>query len=80
MLEPCKLQACAIQNCLTKNGYNESKCTEVIDQLYLCCKQYYEENGNQQTTCCPTIKLLDLKLSQRKLGPIDAQLLETKKA
>ena len=33
-----KPQACAIQNCLMKNGYNESKCSYYIDELYKCCK------------------------------------------
>ncbi|CUM66198.1 uncharacterized protein PRCAT00003856001 [Priceomyces carsonii] len=74
--EPCKPEACAIQNCLEANGYNESKCSKLIDSLYLCCKQYYEENGDEQTTCCPKLNLLKLKLKQRELGRIDAELVE----
>lgn len=74
--EPCKPEACAIQNCLESNNYNESKCTKVIDNLYLCCKGFYEANGDVQTTCCPKINLLKLKLKQRELGPIDAELIE----
>ncbi|CAH6723686.1 cx9C motif-containing protein 4, mitochondrial [[Candida] jaroonii] len=76
-VEPCKAEACAIQNCLQTNGYNESKCTKLIDKLYLCCKNYYESNGAEQTTCCPKINLLQLKLKQRELGQIDAELINT---
>ncbi|CAI5756596.1 unnamed protein product [Candida verbasci] len=75
--ETCKAQACAIQDCLQSNGYNESKCTKQIDKLYKCCKQFYEENGKDaKSVCCPKFNLLQLKLQQRELGPIDAQLIE----
>ncbi|MCH0629535.1 hypothetical protein JNB11_06140 [Kocuria palustris] len=77
--DPCLPQACAIQRCLEKNGYNESKCSKVIDALYLCCKTFYEENGTDQTTCCPKIEKLQLKLKQRELGQIDAELISTNK-
>ncbi|KAK6457670.1 Cx9C motif-containing protein 4, mitochondrial [Scheffersomyces xylosifermentans] len=74
--DPCKPEACAIQNCLQTNGYNEAKCTKVIDQLYLCCKQFYEKNGKESTSvCCPKFNLLQLKLKQRELGSIDAELI-----
>lgn len=80
MGDPCLPQACAIQNCLEKNGYNESKCTKVIDELYLCCKKFYDDNGGTElTTCCPKVLLLKLKLEQRNLGSIDAEVLETLK-
>lgn len=75
--DPCKPQACLIQDCLLANNYNEAKCTKVIDNLYLCCKKYYEENGTDQTTtCCPKFSLLQLKLKQRELGSIDAEMIE----
>lgn len=80
MSDPCKPEACAIQACLGKNGYNEAKCTDLIDKLYLCCKNHYLQNGEIQTTCCPKPKLLNLKLKQRELGNIDAELIETRKA
>lgn len=74
-VEPCKAEACAIQDCLQRHGYNEAKCTKLIDKLYLCCKSYYEENGqDKQTTCCPKFNLLQLKLKQRELGQVDANL------
>lgn len=76
--DPCKPEACAIQSCLESHQYNEAKCTKVIDALYLCCKQYYESNHTKDpTTCCPKFNLLQLKLKQRELGKIDAQLIET---
>ena len=79
MSDPCKPEACAIQDCLQSNGYNEAKCTKLIDKLYLCCKQFYETNGPQQTTCCPKFDLLQLKLKQRELGQIDALVIDTNK-
>lgn len=73
----CKPFACAIQDCLQKNGYNESKCTKVIDELYKCCKKFYEQNGPEaQSVCCPKFNLLQLKLKQRLLGKIDAELIQ----
>lgn len=33
--------ACAIQNCLTKNNYSESKCNTQIKALYQCCTTMY---------------------------------------
>lgn len=77
--DPCKPEACAIQDCLAASGYNESKCTKLIDKLYLCCKNYYEQNGDVQTTCCPKLNLLNLKLKQRELGSVDAQMIELKR-
>lgn len=72
----CKPQACAIQNCLESNGYNESKCTKIIDELYKCCKQFYEDEGpDAKSVCCPKFNLLQLKLKQRLLGKIDAKLI-----
>ena len=76
MSDPCKTEACAIQNCLGANNYNESKCTKVIDALYLCCKQFYEKNGSEaKLVCCPKIGLLELKLKQRELVSIDAEMI-----
>lgn len=78
--DPCLKEACAIQDCLNANNYNESKCLKVIDNLYLCCRKYYEENGpDKQTTCCPKFSLLQLKLKQRLLGKIDAELVELRR-
>lgn len=75
--DPCKPEACAIQNCLQANNYNESKCTKIIDNLYLCCKNFYEQQGKEASSvCCPKFNLLQLKLKQRELGKIDAEMIE----
>ncbi|WPK25807.1 hypothetical protein PUMCH_003138 [Australozyma saopauloensis] len=72
----CKPFACAIQNCLQENGYNESKCTKVIDELYKCCREFYEKEGPEAlSVCCPKFNLLQLKLKQRLMKQIDAKLI-----
>ncbi|AEO65817.1 uncharacterized protein THITE_2048305, partial [Thermothielavioides terrestris NRRL 8126] len=66
---PCHPRACAIQNCLTKNGYDEAKCAQFVDALYECCQAFYERNGdNAATVSCPKPNLLRLKMEQRKRG------------
>ncbi|KAH3903541.1 Cmc4p SCDLUD_001183 [Saccharomycodes ludwigii] len=60
--EPCKKQACAIQDCLKKNGYDDQKCIEKIMRLYNCCFNYYKESGETKTICCPTIEKLHEKM------------------
>ncbi|RKU42684.1 Cx9C motif-containing protein 4, mitochondrial [Coniochaeta pulveracea] len=66
---PCHPRACAIQDCLTKNNYNEAKCDKLIDALYECCQAFYEKNGEQaKTVSCPKPDLLRLKIKQRKEG------------
>lgn len=76
----CKSYACAIQDCLQANGYNESKCTKVIDELYKCCKQFYVDNGpDALSVCCPKFNLLQSKLKQRLLGKIDAELITARR-
>lgn len=75
-VDPCKPEACAIQDCLKKNGYNESKCTAHIDRLYACCKQFYKREGTEaRSPCCPTPKLLKFKMEQREQEKLDAKLL-----
>lgn len=36
--QPCKKQACAIQFCLQRRNYQESKCVDVIQRYYDCCR------------------------------------------
>lgn len=70
--EACKKFACAIQDCIQKNNYDESKCQKQIDQLYTCCKLFYSKKGKlAHSVCCPKFSLLQLKLDQRGLGKID---------
>ncbi|KAF4461636.1 Cx9C motif-containing 4 mitochondrial [Fusarium albosuccineum] len=61
----CHPRACAIQDCLTRNGYNEAKCQTVIKQLYECCEAFYERHGDDASTVsCPKPNLLKLKMKQ----------------
>ncbi|KAI6087057.1 DUF1903-domain-containing protein [Hypoxylon rubiginosum] len=66
---PCHPRACAIQDCLGKNGYNEAKCSHLIDALYDCCDAFYRKHGDNATTVsCPKASLLRLKMKQRQEG------------
>ncbi|AWU78363.1 uncharacterized protein C5L36_0E04180 [Pichia kudriavzevii] len=74
--DPCKPQACAIQACLKRHGYDESKCTVLIDSLYECCSNFYRENGQEaRSPCCPVPRLLEFKVEQRKQEQLDAKLI-----
>ncbi|KAK1837320.1 DUF1903-domain-containing protein [Podospora conica] len=66
---PCFPRACAIQDCLTKNGYNQAKCEKLVDALYECCQAFYQKQGDDASSvCCPKANLLRLKMEQRKKG------------
>ena len=36
--DPCQRQACAIQDCLKKNNFQEEKCHEELQLMLECCK------------------------------------------
>ena len=40
----CKKQACAIQDCLKKNNYNEAHCFDVIEKMRKCCATWKHES------------------------------------
>ncbi|ATY63049.1 Cx9C motif-containing 4 [Cordyceps militaris] len=62
---PCHPRACAIQDCLTKNNYNEARCQDVIKALYTCCESFYERHGDSASSpSCPKPSLLRLKMKQ----------------
>ncbi|KAI1817902.1 DUF1903-domain-containing protein [Poronia punctata] len=64
---PCFPRACAIQDCLGRNGFNQAKCEHLIDALYDCCNAFYQRNGDEATSVsCPKPSLLRLKLKQRQ--------------
>ncbi|KAG3027973.1 hypothetical protein PC120_g5121 [Phytophthora cactorum] len=46
----CKKQACAIQFCLQRRNYQESKCAEVIKRYYDCCAAAKEAEQKTRTT------------------------------
>ncbi|XP_037032446.1 cx9C motif-containing protein 4 [Bradysia coprophila] len=50
--DPCKLNACKIQSCLTKNNYQESACLDVLEEMRQCCLKYHDKS-----LCCSGIKL-----------------------
>lgn len=49
----CKKQACAIQFCLQRRNYQESKCADVIKRYYDCCSAATEA---EQKNARPTAK------------------------
>ncbi|KAI1660972.1 DUF1903-domain-containing protein [Daldinia decipiens] len=64
---PCHPRACAIQDCLGKNSYDEAKCSRYIDALYECCDAFYKKHGDGATSpSCPKASLLRLKMKQRQ--------------
>ncbi|KAK6344458.1 Cx9C motif-containing protein 4, mitochondrial [Orbilia brochopaga] len=64
---PCYSKACAIQSCIQKNNFDESKCQDQIDALYACCAEFYRRKGRDaKSVSCPKPNLLDLKIKQRK--------------
>ncbi|KAK4540571.1 Cx9C motif-containing protein 4, mitochondrial [Oleoguttula mirabilis] len=66
---PCHPRACAIQDCIQKNNYDEAKCQKQIDALYECCNLFYQRNGDDAScVSCPKANLLRLKMKQRSEG------------
>ncbi|KAG2218751.1 hypothetical protein INT45_003069 [Circinella minor] len=51
---PCQKLACDIQDCLSKNNYQEIKCEKVIQALRTCCEELLESGGS--SPCCPKRK------------------------
>lgn len=44
---PCKKQACEIQNCLSKNNYDQNKCQEFVEIYNKCVKDFSETKQNK---------------------------------
>jgi hypothetical protein len=76
-----RLTQCAIQNCLQRNGYDESKCGAEIDALYECCTEMYKREGlAEKNVCCPKQSLLEFKVKQRAAEKATgAELKETRR-
>lgn len=63
--------ACAIQDCLTRNNYNEVKCQSAVQALYKCCDAMYAQAARDgksmdeaKSTACPVKSVVDRKLKQ----------------
>ena len=50
--DPCQRQACAIQDCLQKNNYQEDKCDEHLESLLECCRTV----GKHKSSICKGLK------------------------
>lgn len=61
--DPCQSKACAIQDCLAANNYQESACQDVIRRMIECCNLWKEESFNCQGF---TTKLLSPDESKKK--------------
>ncbi|KAJ9063920.1 Cx9C motif-containing protein 4, mitochondrial [Entomophthora muscae] len=48
---PCQKEACSIQSCLQKNGYQESKCFRELQRLKECCIKVHDLGLT--SLCCP---------------------------
>ena len=42
--DACKTEACGIQDCLAKNGYDMNKCSDKVDKLKQCCSSNMKES------------------------------------
>ncbi|KAI8096500.1 uncharacterized protein BX664DRAFT_324139 [Halteromyces radiatus] len=51
---PCQQFACAIQDCLQRNDYQEAKCRSSLNALKECCEKLLKEGGS--SPCCPQKK------------------------
>ncbi|TIB61170.1 hypothetical protein E3P77_04051 [Wallemia ichthyophaga] len=62
-----ELEACKLQGCLMKNDYQQSRCENIIDELYICCGRHYNKT-QQKIDSCPIESVLHRKLKDRGLG------------
>ncbi|KAI8970189.1 hypothetical protein BDF20DRAFT_889787 [Mycotypha africana] len=56
---PCLKFACAIQDCLQKNDFQESKCKSQLAALDNCCKSLLAQGG--KSVCCPERKYKNMQ-------------------
>ncbi|ORY24595.1 hypothetical protein BCR39DRAFT_500027 [Naematelia encephala] len=69
--QDCQAEACAIQTCLSKNNYQQSKCDNLVESLYKCCDKMYraadkegKDVGDTGSTACPLRSVVTRKLKQ----------------
>ncbi|KAE8246990.1 hypothetical protein A4X06_0g4776 [Tilletia controversa] len=59
----CHPEACKIQSCLQKNGFQQERCENVVRELYRCCAQFYREKGDgAESDSCPLPRVVRRKL------------------
>lgn len=70
--------ACAIQSCLSRTSYDQSKCEAYVAALYRCCDQFYKAVDQQsvtnlagverpdvvESTACPIRRAVERKMKQ----------------
>ena len=44
--DPCQRQACAIQDCLKKNNYQEEKCQVIMQLMLDCCNTIGKDSSD----------------------------------
>ncbi|WOO77841.1 Cx9C motif-containing protein 4, mitochondrial [Vanrija pseudolonga] len=71
MAQECQAEACAIQSCLSKNNYNESRCAAAVKDLYACCAAMYaraeaagEIKEGAKSESCPIPSVVARKMKQ----------------
>ncbi|KAM0755632.1 DUF1903-domain-containing protein [Meredithblackwellia eburnea MCA 4105] len=60
---PCQREACAIQDCLSANEYQESRCVTALDALYTCCSKL---TPGETSTACPKPEVVQRKLKEKE--------------
>ena len=67
--------ACAIQTCLSKNGYQDSKCQDSVRALYECCTNMYarlREEGKDlekdRSDSCPLPYVVERRMKAMSKG------------
>jgi hypothetical protein len=65
--------ACAIQDCLSANSYNEAKCQNYVNNLYKCCMGMYRsaeskgmssEDAKDLSTACPIRSVVERRMKR----------------
>jgi hypothetical protein len=59
---PCKRFACAIQACLNKHHFNETKCQKELKEFEECCKNLDRTIPDASIACASVWKRLEKSL------------------
>ncbi|GAA5877209.1 hypothetical protein JCM16303_006202 [Sporobolomyces ruberrimus] len=70
---PCQSEACTIQTCLARQGFQQPKCDREILALYACCEKMYSLNKSNPeslksttSSACPIETNLNEKLKEMR--------------